>query len=156
MEKIKVENMSEYYLTKSVEDSKAADILYDKGFISQALYLQCQSVEKKIKSELYKKINPLNRHYHKLSDTHSLKDLMEFLLEITVTDENQKEQMKNQIKDMLRKMNYSRLNNRLRYPVYDKNYEQYIESCYDRNDYKEIVKNRFEPLKRYVESLFKA
>ncbi|WP_410207627.1 HEPN domain-containing protein [Fusobacterium sp.] len=151
-----LENLSEYYLEKSKEDSSAADLLLKNRYYSQAIYLECQSMEKKIKSEIYKRINPHNKYYTNISHTHSLSELMEFLIDVSVGDMSTREQMKKQTNELLKKIDYMRLNNTLRYPVYDKWKKCYKEICYTEKEYKEIVEEKYGQLRRYIEEIFKA
>ena len=151
-----LENLAEYYLEKSEEDRQSAKLLLDNGYYSQAIYLQYQSMEKKIKSEIYKRINPLNKYYTDLVYTHSLSKLMELLIDVSVGDLNTREQMKSQINELLKRVDYMKLNNTLRYPIYDKWKKCYREVCYTEKEYREIVEVKYEQLRKYIEEIFKA
>ena len=156
MKKIKIENLSEYFLKKSEEDSEVAELLLKNRHYNEAIYFHCQSIEKKIKSEIYKRINPLNVKYEDYTHNHSLRKLMRLLIDVYVGDETTRIQMKKQTDILLKKIGYLNLNSALRYPIYDDYKKCYMESCYTEKDYKEIVEVKYEQLRKYIEEIFKA
>lgn len=151
-----VSNIADEYLKLSIEDREAAEKLKRFGLYRQAIYFHCQSIEKYIKSELYKKINPDNKFYHDLSNVHSIEKLMELLIDVSSSEAIMREHIKKQVDQVLEGVDYRKLHNNLRYPYYNnwKNKNYMIE--YRREDYNEIVGNQFEKLRKIIKELFKA
>ena len=154
-----IENTSDYYLAKANLDEKAGEILAEKGLHSQAIYFASQSMEKLIKAEICKKINIANKYTHDFVNKHSIKDLMIFLIDMSVPDKpitNKlfKEQLIAQVKEILGKINYDTLHNHLRYPYYNFKDKEFISFIYDEKDYRKINET-FDKLKIYISQLYK-
>jgi hypothetical protein len=159
MKKKSIENTSDYYLTKAEIDKKAGEILAEKRLYSQAIYFSSQAMEKFIKAEICKKINIANKYTHDLVNKHSIKDLMIFLINISVPDKpitNKlfKEQLSNQVKEILGEINYDTLHNNLRYPYYNSKSKEFVTFIYEEKDYKKINET-FKKLKIYISQLYK-
>ena len=149
-----ITNISDYYLNKAILDKKSGEILAKQGLYSSAIYFEIQFMEKLIKSEICKKINLKIKYTHELVNNHSIKDLMFLLIDIVVTEENMKKQLKVQINNFLGNIEYNRLYNNLRYPYYSKKNKEFLFVDYDEEDYKQIVKNSLN-LKYYLRDFYK-
>lgn len=155
MKKKAILNISDYYLNKAQLDKKAGEVLAKEGLYSQAIYFEIQYMEKFIKSEICKRINIANKYTHEFVNKHSIKDLMFFIIDIIVIDENMKNQIKNQIENILGKIDYQRLHNNLRYPYYSPKTKEFLQVEYTKEDYEKIVNESFKQLKTYIENLYK-
>lgn len=147
-------NISDYYLNKANLDKKSGEILAKQGLYSSAIYFEIQYMEKLIKSEICKKINLKIKYTHELINNHSIKDLMFLLIDIVVTEDNMKDQLKNQINKFLGNIKYNKLYNNLRYPYYSIKDKEFLFIEYNEEDYKQIV-SYSSNLKAYLKDFYK-
>lgn len=110
-----------YELADSNE--KSARMLYEIGLYNESAYFYIQAMEKYIKGHICQKINVSNPHFAERlrSIGHSLDESVKLLIDIlSGKNELLKEQLNQQlIEGVLMDINFSRLHNDVRYPLYN-------------------------------------
>lgn len=129
-------DMGETYASLAAADEKAALCLEREKLYNEAVYMHIQSMEKKIKGYLCRKIDASNPYFsQKLRDIgHSLDESIDFLIEILAgNDDLLKEQLSHQLKtNVFGDIRFSRLYNECRYPHYN----------YQKNDFSVLRINK--------------
>lgn len=114
--------MSETYMSLGKKDEESAILLQKNALYNEAVYMYIQSMEKKIKGYICKKINLSLRYYaDKLRDIgHSLDKSIDFLIEILAgNDDTLRKQLSMQVKNgVFENIEFSKLYNNCRYPYY--------------------------------------
>ena len=141
----KPEDIADEYRKLSEEDLHSAAVLEENGLYNQAGYYYFQSMEKKIKYHIAKRTNIVNDYFaESIRKTlgHSLNHSIDLLLDIYSGNDQTK---RNQLKEMMDKhvfqnTNFSILNNKFRYPSYNKYHQNYtmiklsLDDCQKVND----------------------
>ena len=148
-------NVASEFHQLSKNDESAAEIMASARHYKQACYLIIQAIEKSIRAKIFSLVNPNIEYFRNRNRTHSVEDAIEFLIEISSTDNLVREQISNQINiHVLGKTNYLQLHNNLRYPSYFKKYDSYSTLDVGSNDYEEL-KRRLCLMRKFLDDLSK-
>lgn len=148
---------AEKYFEIAQADEAAAVALQEKRLFNQAAYFFIQSMEKHIKYHVAKKINVTNPFFaEELRKTmgHSLDESLNLLFKVyTGNNEALFNQLNAQLKNQIfRELNFSRLHNTVRYPVYNPRRQSYSFLDLSARDC-ETLQNMLTALKKYLEEV---
>lgn len=150
--------MSDEYLKIAASDLSAAEILNSNRLYNQAVYMYIQSMEKKIKSYICRKINVALPFYaDKLREIgHSLDKSIIFLIEILSSDNNNlKAQLEQQLLEgVFENIRFLGLYNNCRYPRYSNKFSDYAVLKLSEKDCGRMKKIA-EKLDRFLADLYK-
>lgn len=148
-------SMSEEFLRISMEDEKAAEILYRNGNYNQSVYYYIQSMEKYIKCYICKKIDVTNTYFaNELRNLgHSLDAATDFFIEILAgSNDVLREQVSEQLKQgVFKGIRFSAVHNAVRYPFYRN--ESYSVTKMSKKDC-ETVSEIYSSLKKYMGQMY--
>lgn len=147
--------VADTYKQLAMQDEEAAKKLYNMGAYRHSIYFYIQSMEKLIKAKIYSLVNPNIQYFRDRNKDHSLDKSIDFLLEIISTDDNIRNQVRQQIyKFALGDIKYNQLHNNLRYPFYNNKYNNYCLIEFSSKDCINI-ENNLSSLKRYLKELYR-
>jgi hypothetical protein len=148
-------NVAEVYETLANEDEKAARSLKASSQFRHSMYFFIQAMEKRIRSKIFSLVNPNNDYFRKENQHHSINEAVEFLIEIVSADDLAKLQIKDHFdKKVFIGINFQALHNKLRYPSYSKDHNNYSTIHFSNEDCL-FIENINEDLKKYLLELKK-
>ncbi|MBR3745770.1 MAG: hypothetical protein IKP64_03610 [Selenomonadaceae bacterium] len=136
---------TEKYLEIAQADETAAVALQEKRLFNQAAYFFIQAMEKHVKYHIAKKINVTNPFFaEELRQTmgHSLDESLNLLFKVYTGN--------NEV--LFNQLNFSRLHNTVRYPVYNPRRQNYSFLDLGARDC-ETLRNMLTALKKYLEEV---
>lgn len=151
-------DVSKEYEKIALSNFKAAKILEDSEFFNEAGYLYIQSLEKKVKSKLFEKVDVFNSNTADVIrlTSHSIDKTIEYLILIYAKNDNAlKEQLERIfIQDIFKNFKFNRLNNALRYPQEFKKKNKYTMLKLDKKDCL-IMRKIHDDLDKYLRELYR-
>lgn len=148
-------DVADGYRKLATEDENAAELLMKNGQYRQAIYFYIQAMEKYIRAQVFKRVNANLKYFRDKNKNHSIESAVDFLIEVYGQDEFLRNQIKNQLKELVIKdLNFQQLHNDLRYPYYSLKYDSFTVCDYNLNDCKEIA-DRLSMLKTFLSELDK-
>ena len=145
--------VSAEYARLSREDEQAALELARAGLHRHACYFLIQSIEKAVRAEIFRLVNPNLEYFRERSRTHSVDEAVEFLLEILPQDAATKARLERQLADdVLKGLRFHHLHNDLRYPAYSRRFESYSGLSISKRDV-EVLKICLSNMRSFLKTL---
>ncbi|GAX45559.1 hypothetical protein NIES4075_65800 [Tolypothrix sp. NIES-4075] len=122
----KVNDVASEYENLALADEEAGVFLLSNGKYPHAAYFFVQAMEKYVRYRIFSLVNPNTEYFRKRTTTHSLDQLLDFLIEIVSSNSVVQEQVKEQLyTHVLGGVRFGKLHNDLRYPSFSDRYESY-------------------------------
>jgi hypothetical protein len=149
----KVDCASEF-LRLAKEDEAAALLLERSKQYRHAAYFIIQSMEKFVRFEIFKRMNPNNKDTNRMNRSHSVEDAIDILVDIVSRgDTNKREHIATQLRQyVLGDTAYTQLHNNLRYPFFSERQNSYSVVDIGEDDCKTLFR-RLNTLKNYLADL---
>jgi hypothetical protein len=141
------------YARLAREDEQAANLLAESGHYRQAVYFVLQAMEKHLRAEIFKLVDPTNDYFRQANRNHSVEDAAIFLVEAVASDEHARAQIREQLdRCLFGGQKFNLLHNDLRYPAYFDKTASY--SCLDISSQDLLVMfGRLDWLKEFLRGL---
>lgn len=126
------------------------------GLYRNAMYFYVQSMEKRVRSQTFKIVDPYNPYWRSINQHHDLYSSVKFFVEALGMDTLVAKQVEDMInKYIIGNINFRMLHNNLRYPYFSEKYNTYSCVSYTCDDcssiYEKLVflKNLLSDLDKY-------
>jgi hypothetical protein len=138
------------------EDEKSGIVLMESGLYRNAMYFYIQSMEKRVRSQTFKLVDPYNPYWRNINQHHDLYSSVNFLVEALGMDTLVAKQVEEMInKYIIGNINFRMLHNNLRYPYFSEKHNTYScisyyeEDCSSIYDKLNFLKNLLNDLDKY-------
>ena len=119
----------------ATEDEAAAKLLRTSGHFRHAIYFYLQAIEKTVRSEIFRIVDPGNAFFRDYNRHHSLKMSFDFFAQIVSSDLLKRSELRERLDAVVSPAaQHEALNNGLRYPWFSERFGQHNVSDFDQLD----------------------
>ena len=114
------------FLELATDDEAVARLLFSQSKYRSSVYSSIQAMEKYVRHGIFTRVNPTLEYFQERTRTHSLDELLAFLVEIASSDEHVQHQIREQLNEhVLEGIRFGYTHNNARYPSYSRKYGSY-------------------------------
>jgi hypothetical protein len=143
------------YRNLAKEDEEAGVLLMSHQKYRQAVYFFVQAMEKLVRHQIFRLVNPNIEDFRDEARNHELDTLLEFLLRIITGNQMLRDQVRDQLeKNVLKGIRFGKLHNDVRYPAYFKQRDSFSLLQIDSADAEQVYQT-LQNLKPFLEHIDK-